>query len=112
MGVLSAVSHGGSYVLSSPAFSARKAVKAVEQEKYKPGKLFDMDPFVYKNHLLNFRCTSLYGTPTMFVDILNLPDLKSYDLSSLSTGYMAGAPCPQSIVKAVVHELHMKDFVV
>ncbi|XP_046636691.1 medium-chain acyl-CoA ligase ACSF2, mitochondrial-like [Daphnia pulicaria] len=90
MGVLSAVSHGGSYVLSSPAFSARKAVKAVEQE----------------------RCTSLYGTPTMFVDILNLPDLNSYDLSSLSTGYMAGAPCPQSIVKAVVHDLHMKDFVV
>ncbi|XP_045032055.1 medium-chain acyl-CoA ligase ACSF2, mitochondrial isoform X2 [Daphnia magna] len=90
MGVLSAVSHGGSYVLSSPAFSAREAVKAVEQE----------------------RCTSLYGTPTMFVDILNLPDLKSYDLSSLSTGYMAGAPCPQSIVKAVVHDLHMKDFVV
>jgi hypothetical protein len=43
MGVLSAVSHGGSYVLSSPAFSARKAVKAVEQEKYKSGKLFDTD---------------------------------------------------------------------
>ena len=58
------------------------------------------------------RCTSLYGTPTMFVDILNLPDLKSYDISSLSTGYMAGAPCPQSIVKAVVQDLHMKDFVV
>jgi fatty-acyl-CoA synthase len=113
MGVLSAVSHGGSYVLSSPAFSARKAVKAVEQERYNlAGKMFDTVPFVYKNQLLNFRCTSLYGTPTMFVDILNLPDLNSYDLSSLSTGYMAGAPCPQSIVKAVVHDLHMKDFVV
>ncbi len=59
-----------------------------------------------------YRCTSLYGTPTMFVDILNLPELKSYDITSLSTGYMAGAPCPQSIVKAVVHDLHMKDFVV
>lgn len=48
----------------------------------------------------------------MFVDMLNLPDLKKYDLSSLVTGYMAGAPCPQSIVKAVVQDLHMKDFVV
>lgn len=50
MGVLSAVSHGGSYVLSSPAFSARKAVKAVEQERYKSaGEMFNTDPFVYKN---------------------------------------------------------------
>lgn len=48
----------------------------------------------------------------MFVDILNLPDLRNFDLSSLETGYMAGAPCPQSIVRAVVHDLHMKDFVV
>lgn len=62
--------------------------------------------------LIISRCTALYGTPTMFVDILNLPELKSYDLSSLSTGYMAGAPCPQSLVKAVVNDLHMKDFVV
>ena len=48
----------------------------------------------------------------MFIDMLNLPDLDQYDLSCLSTGYMAGAPCPQSIVKAVVEDLHMKDFVV
>lgn len=48
----------------------------------------------------------------MFIDILNLPDLKQFNLSSLSTGYMAGAPCPQSVVKAVVQDLHMKDFVV
>lgn len=34
MGVLSAVSHGATYVLSSPAFSARRAVEAVAQERY------------------------------------------------------------------------------
>ena len=54
----------------------------------------------------------MYGTPTMFVDMLNLPDLKSFDLSSLETGYMAGAPCPKPIVQAVVKDLNMKDFVV
>jgi len=83
-------SHGGAYIIPSPAFSAREAVKAVDKEK----------------------CTALYGTPTMFVDVLNLPELKNYNLTSLSTGYMAGAPCPQSLVKAVVNDLHMKDFVV
>ena len=48
----------------------------------------------------------------MFVDMLNLPDLKNYDVSSLKTGYMAGAPCPQQIVQSVVNDLHMKDFVI
>jgi hypothetical protein len=28
-------SHGGAYIIPSPAFSAREAVKAVEKEKYK-----------------------------------------------------------------------------
>lgn len=48
----------------------------------------------------------------MFVDMLHLSDLKDHDLTSLSTGCMAGAPCPQPIVMAVVKDLHMKDFVV
>ena len=48
----------------------------------------------------------------MFVDMLHLNDLKDYDLTSLSTGCMGGAPCPESIVKSVVNDLHMKDFVV
>ena len=54
----------------------------------------------------------MYGTPTMFVDILNLPDLKQYDLKSLSTGIMAGAPCPEEIAKGTVNDLNMKDFAV
>jgi fatty-acyl-CoA synthase len=48
----------------------------------------------------------------MYVDILNLPDLKQYDLKSLSTGIMAGAPCPEEIAKGTVNDLNMKDFAV
>lgn len=48
----------------------------------------------------------------MFVDILNLPDLKKYNLKSLSTGIMAGAPCPQEVAKGAVKKLNMKDFMV
>lgn len=48
----------------------------------------------------------------MYVDMLHLDDLKVYDLTSLSTGCMGGAPCPEAIVKAVVNDLNMKDFVV
>lgn len=37
------------------------------------------------------KCTSLYGVPTMFIATLHELDLKNYDLSSLRTGVMAGA---------------------
>ena len=32
------------------------------------------------------RCNSLYGTPTMFIDVLNHPMLEKFDVSSLRTG--------------------------
>ena len=44
------------------------------------------------------RCTSLYGVPTMFIAEWALPDLASYDLSSVRTGIMAGSPCPASMM--------------
>ncbi|XP_046641884.1 medium-chain acyl-CoA ligase ACSF2, mitochondrial-like [Daphnia pulicaria] len=90
LAVLAAASFGAACVFPSPVFSAREAVKAIHHE----------------------RCTSLYGTPTMFVDILNLPDLKQYDLKSLSTGIMAGAPCPEEIAKGTIKDLNMKDFAI
>ena len=33
-----------------------------------------------------FRCTSLYGTPTMLIDMLNQEDLSNFDLTSIRTG--------------------------
>ena len=35
---------------------------------------------------LVFRCTSLYGTPTTFIDVLNHPALDKFDVSRLYTG--------------------------
>ena len=36
------------------------------------------------------RCTSIYGTPTMFVDILAAARQKKPDVSHVETGIMAG----------------------
>jgi len=33
-----------------------------------------------------YRCTSLYGTPTMFIDMLHLPNFEQFSLTSLYTG--------------------------
>lgn len=34
----------------------------------------------------SLRCTFVYGTPTMYVDMVNQPDLAKRDLSSLEAG--------------------------
>jgi len=53
------------------------------------------------------RCTAVYGVPTMFVAELALPDFERFDLSSLRTGIMGGAPCPIEVMKKVRTLMHM-----
>ena len=38
------------------------------------------------------RATSVYGVPAMYVAEMALPEFASYDLTSLRTGMMSGAP--------------------
>jgi fatty-acyl-CoA synthase len=44
---------------------------------------------------------ALHGVPTMFIAELDHPDFNRFDLSSLRTGIMAGAPCPIEVMKKV-----------
>ncbi|GAE24563.1 long-chain-fatty-acid-CoA ligase [Halalkalibacter wakoensis JCM 9140] len=60
-------------------FQAREALKLVEQE----------------------RATVHHGVPTMFILELNDPMLESFDLSTLRTGIVAAAPCPEEIVRKI-----------
>src|SRR5204863_2048109 len=55
------------------------------------------------------RCTALYGVPTMFIAELESPDFRSYDLTSLRTGVMAGALCPEPLMRRVMSEMHMPE---
>src|SRR3954453_13224213 len=55
------------------------------------------------------RCTALYGVPTMFIAELGHPEFRSFDLSSLRTGIMAGSPCPIEVMRRVVAEMHMGE---
>ena len=54
------------------------------------------------------RCTSLYGVPTMFIAELGHPRFAEFDLSSLRTGIMAGAPCPAEVMRQVRSRMHME----
>ena len=52
-------------------------------------------------------CTALHGVPTMFIAELDHPDFPRFDLKTLRTGIMAGAPCPIEVMKRVVSDMGM-----
>ncbi len=87
MATLGGMTHGATLVYPSEAFEPKAVLEAVQQE----------------------RCTALYGVPTMFIAELAEPDFASYDLSSLRTGVMAGAPCPTEVMKQVIERMHMRE---
>jgi fatty-acyl-CoA synthase len=87
LGSLACATHGACIVVPGESFDGRAVLAAVDVE----------------------RCTSLYGVPTMFIDELGQADFETFDLTSLRTGIMAGAPCPVEVMKAVRSRMHMAE---
>jgi fatty-acyl-CoA synthase len=87
MGNLASVTLGTTMVYPGEGFDPLATLRAVEQEK----------------------CTALYGVPTMFIAELDHPDFPKFDLTSLRTGIMAGAPCPIEVMKRVNTEMNMRE---
>jgi len=87
MGVLGCVSHGATMIFPDEAFDPKSVLDTIQAEQ----------------------CTALFGVPTMFIAELAHPDFNSYDLSSLRTGVMAGAPCPAETMERVMGEMNMTD---
>jgi len=85
--ILSSVTHGSTMV-PIDSFSPVKVFEVVEKEK----------------------CTALNGAPAMFKIMLDHPDFEKYDLTSLRTGIIAGAVCPEQLVAKVMK--YMKDLVI
>jgi fatty-acyl-CoA synthase len=72
-----------------------------------PGEGFD--PLVTLQTIEKEKCTTLYGVPTMFIAELDHPDFAKFDLSSLRTGIMAGAPCPIEVMRRVNELMNMRE---
>jgi fatty-acyl-CoA synthase len=87
VGNLACVTHGACIVVPGESFDPHDALSAVAAE----------------------RCTSLYGVPTMFAAELEQLELEDFDLTSLRTGIMGGAPCPTELMKQVRSRLHMPE---
>jgi fatty-acyl-CoA synthase len=87
MGVLGCATYGAAMVFPAEAFEPKSVLEALEAE----------------------RCTALFGVPTMFIAELEHSEFKRFDLRTLRTGVMAGAPCPVEVMKRVIAEMHMKE---
>jgi fatty-acyl-CoA synthase len=72
-----------------------------------PGESFDAEAML--SAVARYKCTALHGVPTMFVAALEHPKFSDYDMSSLRTGIMAGAPCPIETMRAVIGRMHMRQ---
>lgn len=90
MGNLACLTHGATAVYPDDAFDPTSTLETVEAE----------------------RCTALHGVPTMFIAELDHPRFGDFDLSSLRTGIMAGAPCPVEVMKRVISKMHMRDVLI
>lgn len=58
------------------------------------------------------RATAIYGVPTMYVAELEASKKRRRDLSSLRVGVMAGASCPEALVREVTREFPLPGLVV
>ena len=58
------------------------------------------------------RCSAIHGVPTMFIAQLEHPRFREFDLSSLRTGIMAGAPCPPALMRRVMGEMHVPEILI
>ena len=87
MGNLAAVTHGSAVVVPAASFEAEATLRAIDHE----------------------RCTAVYGVPTMFIAMLDLPLFRSVRLDSLRTGIMAGAPCPIEVMRQVIDRMHVPE---
>jgi len=90
IGNLACITHGAAMVLPGEGFDPLATLQAVAKE----------------------RCTSLYGVPTMFIAELDHPEFSRFDLTSLRTGMMAGAPCPIEVMRRVIRDMHLTEITI
>ena len=84
------VSVGATLVLPAEHFDPLAVLQTIEQEK----------------------CTVLHGVPTMFIAEIDHPQFAEFDMQSLRTGIMAGAPCPPPLLTRVMEQMHCAEILV
>ncbi|MFM2481887.1 AMP-binding protein [Celerinatantimonas sp. YJH-8] len=85
LSTLGCINHGSTMIYSGDLFSPLAVLRAVAEEK----------------------ATALYGVPSMFIAQLNHPRFQEFDLTSLRTGIIGGAPCSPALIEALIDNMHI-----
>ncbi|MBN1539049.1 MAG: AMP-binding protein, partial [Candidatus Thermoplasmatota archaeon] len=80
---ISACVSASSGIVPMPSFDAEQGLKLMEM----------------------FNISIVHGVPTMFIGYLEAMKKKNYDLGSVRTGVMAGAPCPVEVMKGATEKM-------
>ena len=80
---------GATLVLPGPVLSSEAILNAVGREN----------------------CTALYGPPTLFLALMDLPEYKTVYKGSVKKGIIAGAQCPIEVMKKVMDQMGVSDLI-
>ncbi len=59
-----------------------------------------------------YKCITMRGVPTQFIDILNHPEVKNHDLSSLKYIVVGASTVPPDLLVKLKEQLGILDFIV
>ena len=86
---LAAVIKGATLVIPSEISDPQKILGAIEKE----------------------RCTAVYGSPNVFVSLMENLQYRNFDIKSLRIGIMGGAQCPMEVMKKLVEDMGAREIV-
>ncbi len=104
-----------SLLIHVPLFHCFGCVMSTLNSVYHASKMVvveSFDPLLALQFIATEKCTAINGVPTMFIAMLNHPDFEKYDMKSLRTGIMAGAPCPVEAMNQVRTKMHCPEVVI
>lgn len=90
VGLISSVVNGNKVIFPNLLPDTLSTIKAIQNEK----------------------CTSLKGAPVIFIDLLNHPERKNYDISSLESMLIGASVVPKDLLIKLKKELNLKHIIV
>ena len=87
---LSGLIRGAALIMPSETFDPPKILQAIYKEK----------------------CTAVYGSPSMFIGLLDHPEFRKKRWKTVKKGTVGGAPCPMELMKRLVQDVGISDITV
>lgn len=82
----------------------RGAALVIPSDQFSPPEVVDA--------LVEERCTAIYGSPAMFLALLETSAFGRFQPGPLRTGIVGGAPCPLALMERIVAEMGVRELAI